>query len=257
MYHIKSIYYFSCIGILRYGATTPIPTNFSSLPLPSLSNETDLLSFSYQNPYQTSLPADRMPRRKADKEIFLYNYQAHTPDGLGMRWFTNNASLDKQRFTNLTRPLLLDLYNHVESNLPHDSTYSIKGNQLIDIVLQNTVATNGVCETHPFHLHGHKFWIHSQGTGMYNQTNKVNSDTNDPILRDTLTLHASSYSYLTPNRTSQNYLKPCGWIKLRLLSNNPGLWLLHCHIGSHLFMGMVVLIKEDIEHLTMNYLSQH
>ena len=56
----------------------------------------------------------------------------------------------------------------MNENLPNDVIYSLQQNQLVDIVIQNTVAINGVCESHPFHLHGHKFWIHSYGTGLYN-----------------------------------------------------------------------------------------
>jgi len=174
-----------------------------------------------------------------------------------LRWAINNGTLDELRLINLTQPLLYDVYNGIESNLPNDIIYSITQNQLVDIVFQNTVATNGVCESHPFHLHGHKFWIHSQGTGMYNSSEKTNPDTNSPVLRDTLILYASSYSHLAPNRSKTNYLMPCGWTKIRFLANNPGLWLLHCHIGSHLFMGMAVLFKENLEHIAMNFISQN
>jgi len=198
-----------------------------------------------------------MPTRSADKEIYLYTYQARTPDGLGMRWFMNGAALDDVQLTNLTRPLLFDLYNGIEENLPNNLTYSISQNELVDIVFQNTVATNGVCESHPFHLHGHKFWLYSQGTGQYNSSEQQTPDTNSPVLRDTFTLYASSYSNLAPNRTPTNHLKPCGWTKVRFIANNPGLWLLHCHIGSHFLMGMTILLKEDIEHLVMNYMTQN
>ncbi|CAF1122258.1 unnamed protein product [Adineta ricciae] len=247
----------SCSAILRYSTYINDKSDPSSLPLPILANEEELRSFSFQNPFKTLLINDRMPKRTADQELFLYNYQSRTKNGLGMRWFTNNATLDKLRLINLTQPLIYDAYNGIEDNFPHDVTYSIKQNQLVDIVLQNTVATNGVCETHPFHLHGHKFWIHSQGRGMYNSSMKQTPDSANPILRDSLTLYASSYDYLTPNRSALNYLKACGWIKLRFIADNPGLWLLHCHIGSHFYMGMNILLKEDIEHLSMNFLSQN
>jgi FtsP/CotA-like multicopper oxidase with cupredoxin domain len=42
-----------------------------------------------------------------------------------------------------------------------------------------------------------------------------------------------------------------------MIADNPGLWMLHCHIGAHAFMGMSVLFKEDINHLSMEYLAQH
>jgi hypothetical protein len=250
-------FYFSCTGILRYSTISAIPTNLSSYSLPSLSSAEDLRLSSFNNPYEALLDTNSMPIRSADQEIFLYNYQAHTSDGLGIRWLTNNGSLDNLRLSNLTQPLLYDLYNGNKQNLPNNVIYSTKQNQLVDIVFQNTVALNGVCETHPFHLHGHKFWMHSQGTGTYDISTKPIHDISNPVLRDTLALYASSYSNLAPNRTTANYLTTCGWVKIRFIANNPGLWLLHCHIGSHLFMGMSVLIKEDIEHLAMNYLSQN
>jgi FtsP/CotA-like multicopper oxidase with cupredoxin domain len=200
-----------------------------------------------------------MPRRSADKEIYLRSFESPTltPDGFSLRWVINNGSLDELRLKNLTRPLLFDLYNGIKENLPNNVIYSINQNQLVDIVFQNTVAVTSVCQAHPFHLHGHKFWVHSQGTGQYNSSEKLTSDTNSPVLRDTVTLYATSYLYSTSNRTLENYLKPCGWVKIRLIADNPGLWLLHCHIGAHTVTGMSVLIKEDIEHLVMNYMSQN
>lgn len=247
----------SCTGVLRYSSVTTIPTDLSTLPAPSLATIDELLSFAYSNPYEPLLDIDQMPRRQADKEIYLHNFQARTSDGSGMRWYINNATLDHPRLSNLTRPLLFDVYNGIEENIPRDATYSIDRNQLIDVVLQNTVATNGVCESHPFHIHGHKFWIHSHGIGSYNSTVASTPVNSNPILRDSLTLYATSYSHLTPNRTSANYLQPCGWVKIRFLADNPGLWLLHCHIGSHLLMGMNALFKEDVEHLNMNYISRN
>ena len=250
-------FHFSCTGVLRYTENSVVPSNLSSLPSPTLPTQEDLRLFAFTNPYQPLSAIDQMPRRTADKELFIRTTQAHTPDGLGMRWLMNDASFDNMRLMNLTRPLLFDIYNGIEDTLPKDVVYATDQNQLIDIVLQNTVATNGVCESHPFHLHGHKFWIHSQGTGVYDVTLNTSPTSDSPVLRDSLTLYASSYSNLAPNRSVTNYQKPCGWVKLRFVADNPGLWLLHCHVASHLFMGMTVLIKEDASHLAMCYLSQN
>ena len=252
------LFLFQLYRYIRYSTySSAIPTNLSSLSSPSLSDNEDLRLFSFNNPFETLLDINQMPQRSPDKEFFFYTSQIHTSDGTGIRWAINNSTLDKLRLSNLTQALLYDVYNGIEAHLPTDAIYSITQNQLIDIVFQNTVALNGICESHPFHLHGHKFWIHSQGTGAYNSSEKPNPDTDSPVLRDTLTLYASSYSHLAPNISTTNYLQPCGWTKIRLLANNPGLWLLHCHIGSHLFMGMSVLMKEDIEHLIMNFMSQN
>ncbi|CAF5126200.1 unnamed protein product, partial [Rotaria sp. Silwood1] len=121
----------------------------------------------------------------------------------------------------------------------------------------NTVALNGICESHPMHMHGHKFWIHSYGTEMYDSAKNILPNIHDPVLRDSLMVYASSYAYYVSDRNVTNHRKPCGWAKLRLIANNPGLWMFHCHIGAHSFMGMNILLKEDIQHLSMIYLSQN
>ena len=154
-------------------------------------------------------------------------------------------------------PLLFNLYNGNSQHVLNDVTYTINHNELVDIVIQNTVALNGVCESHPFHLHGHKFWLHSYGTGMYDKLSSTSVPITYPVLRDTVILYASEYAYFTLNRNASNHLQPCGWIKLRLVADNPGLWMLHCHIGAHSFMGMNILLKEYINNLKMEYLSQH
>ena len=152
---------------------------------------------------------------------------------------------------NITAPLLLDLSHGFEENLPHDVVYTIEHNELIDIVIQNTVALNGVCESHPMHLHGHSFWIHSHGTGLYDPKKNLWPDVREPVLRDSMMMYATEYPYFAANRNVSNHRKPCGWTKIRFVADNPGLWMLHCHIGAHSLMGMTVFLKEDVKHLSM------
>ena len=198
-----------------------------------------------------------MPRRATEREYFFFNTQEHVANGLGVRWMINNATFTMSDMKNMTTPLLFDLYDGNEQNLPNDVTYTVEANELVDIILQNTVALNGVCESHPFHLHGHKFWVHSHGAGAYNKSAGNLSSTAYPVLRDSVVLHASDHAYFTPNRNTSNHRQPCGWIKLRMIGDNPGLWMLHCHIGAHAMMGMQALIKEASSQLSMEYLPQH
>jgi FtsP/CotA-like multicopper oxidase with cupredoxin domain len=252
--------YFSCIGILRYGLQPRNSVDISTLELPFLFNETSLMLFTFMDRYQTLLKNERMPpghNGRADVEIILNATQEYTADGLGIRWMVNGAAFDMTSLQNLTTPLLIDLYNGNEQNLPRNVVYTLEQNQLVDIVIQNTVALNGVCESHPIHIHGHKFWVHSYGVGLYVAKTNIWPDKDDPVLRDTLMVYASSYAYFTVNRTTQNHGKPCGWTKFRMIADNPGLWLLHCHIGAHSYMGMNVLLKEGIDHLSMIYLNQN
>ena len=85
---------------------------------------------------------------------------------------------------------------------------------------------------HPFHLHGHVFWIMATSqdqyfpwnTDLYSQLNSTSSNdyTANPMRRDTLTIDAY------------------GWALIRFRSDNPGLWAFHCHIAWHLEAGLLM-----------------
>ncbi|CAM8899830.1 unnamed protein product [Rhodiola kirilowii] len=84
-------------------------------------------------------------------------------------------------------------------------------------------------ETHPWHLHGHDFWVLGYGKGKFD----INKDPKgynlvNPIMKNTVPVH------------------PYGWTALRFRADNPGTWAFHCHIEAH-FMGMGVVFEEGIE----------
>ncbi|KAE8691244.1 hypothetical protein F3Y22_tig00110890pilonHSYRG00167 [Hibiscus syriacus] len=87
-------------------------------------------------------------------------------------------------------------------------------------------------ETHPWHLHGHDFWVLGYGEGKldkFNDPRKYNLV--NPIMKNTVPVH------------------PYGWTALRFRADNPGAWAFHCHIESHFFMGMGVVFAEGVEML--------
>ncbi|CAG8591856.1 17149_t:CDS:2, partial [Cetraspora pellucida] len=91
----------------------------------------------------------------------------------------------------------------------------------VEIVLFNK---NGA--DHPFHLHGHNFFIIGISSA---EKHPVISKYNlvDPPLRDTLTVPAN------------------GWAVIRYIINNPGVWAFHCHIEWHVELGMVFQLIEQ------------
>ena len=74
-----------------------------------------------------------------------------------------------------------------------------------------------------FHLHGHTFWILGQGDGLFvpGTSNKTFTLTNPPR-RDTLTIPGY------------------GWMAIRFVADNPGLWAFHCHITWHMAAGLLM-----------------
>lgn len=90
--------------------------------------------------------------------------------------------------------------------------------QVVDILL-----TNFDENAHPFHLHGHKFWVMGTSTDEYFSWDTYGSlNTTNPPQKDTIVV--ASY----------------GWILLRFINDNPGLWAFHCHIAWHLEAGLMM-----------------
>ena len=64
---------------------------------------------------------------------------------------------------------------------------------------------------HPFHLHGHTFWVIA--TSERPDAEKLYAA--NYARRDTVTIPAN------------------GWVKIGFVADNPGIWAAHCHIGAH------------------------
>ncbi|GAU19752.1 hypothetical protein TSUD_78780 [Trifolium subterraneum] len=109
--------------------------------------------------------------------------------------------------------------------------YRLQFNITVDVILQNANTMNkNNSETHPWHLHGHDFWVLGYGKGKFD----VN---NDP----------KNYNLANPIRKNTVPVHPFGWTALRFRSDNPGVWAFHCHIESHFYMGMGVVFEEGID----------
>ncbi|KAI9044657.1 uncharacterized protein KD926_011627 [Aspergillus affinis] len=101
--------------------------------------------------------------------------------------------------------------------------YDFGSNSSVRLVFENAFST-----LHPMHLHGHDFWVLSEGPGRWNGT-IVNPE--NPLRRDTHLMMPGS-----PEDPSHLVLQ---WDQ-----DNPGVWPLHCHISIHSSAGMVILALE-------------
>ncbi|KAF8672972.1 hypothetical protein HU200_049040 [Digitaria exilis] len=117
--------------------------------------------------------------------------------------------------------------------MPLEPTYKamlvqrFKHGAMVEIVFQSTTMLQG--DSNPMHLHGHDMMVLAQGLGNYDLVKDVASyNLVNPVVKNTV---------LVPNR---------GWIAIRFVANNPGVWFMHCHYEFHLVMGMAaVFIVEN------------
>ncbi|KAL4194759.1 hypothetical protein AMTRI_Chr05g70080 [Amborella trichopoda] len=112
-----------------------------------------------------------------------------------------------------------------------NAVYKLKLGSTVDVILQNAnLLTEGTSEVHPWHLHGHDFWVLGFGDGRFNWQ------------RD-----AARFNLKDPPRKNTVALFPYGWTAIRFVADNPGVWAFHCHIEPHLHMGMGVVIAEGVD----------
>uniref|UniRef100_A0A0R0EHK2 L-ascorbate oxidase n=1 Tax=Glycine max TaxID=3847 RepID=A0A0R0EHK2_SOYBN len=110
-----------------------------------------------------------------------------------------------------------------------NGVYMFNLNEVVDVILQNAnqLIGNG-SEIHPWHLHGHDFWVLGYGEGKFKSGDVKKFNFTQAPLRNTAVIF------------------PYGWTALRFKADNPGVWAFHCHIEPHLHMGMGVVFAEGV-----------
>ena len=121
---------------------------------------------------------------------------------------------------------------------------------------------------HPIHIHGHTVHILKVGYGEYDsETGLLESSSRDITCTDTgddfETLDESfcnnprfrspdkvTLSINTTNVRKDTFNVPSGgYIVVQFRSDNPGYWLLHCHIELHQRWGMALIMREAVDEI--------
>ncbi|XP_010420960.1 PREDICTED: L-ascorbate oxidase [Camelina sativa] len=191
------------------------------------------------------------PPKKYRKRLILLNTQ-NLIDGY-TKWAINNVSLMtpatpylgsvkynlKLGFNRKSPPKSYRFDYDIMNPPPFPNTTTGNGiyvfpfNVTVDVILQNSNVLKGVVsEIHPWHLHGHDFWVLGYGDGKF----KPGVD-------------EKSYNLKNPPLRNTAILYPYGWTALRFVTDNPGVWFFHCHIEPHLHMGMGVVFAEGLNRI--------
>ncbi|KIW01054.1 uncharacterized protein PV09_07568 [Verruconis gallopava] len=133
----------------------------------------------------------------------------------GVFWKVNGEAIDIL----WTTPTLSYIENGTYTLPANDNGLSVTGEGWTYWTIQNDTPL-----PHPIHLHGHNFFVIGDGAGSgqgvaYNLTN--------PICRDTHTVAAG------------------GYLTIAFAIDNPGAWLMHCHIPFHISGGLGVQFLEN------------
>ena len=169
-------------------------------------------------PIESLVPIVALDATNDDIE-FTYDVTV-APNGASpnlFKWYLSGTTFESQ----YGDPTLVHLIEN--GTLP---TYS--GNLILDIPDNEwvyVIVESGIPVPHPVHLHGHDFHILAEGAGSFDSSVVLNLK--NPARRDTALLPAA------------------GYIVLAFQTDNPGAWLMHCHIGWHVSMGFALQIVEQ------------
>ncbi|KAI3394203.1 hypothetical protein diail_3018 [Diaporthe ilicicola] len=105
---------------------------------------------------------------------------------------------------------------------------------------------------HPFHMHGHSVQVVGWGPGRYDASSSSSSSPPPPssarvgaaLAATTATATTTTWNLANPLRRDTFTVPAESHVVIRFRADNPGIWVLHCHVAWHLEAGMLVSFLE-------------
>lgn len=144
-------------------------------------------------------------------------FLATSDDGRIFRWFLNGGFMD----VNYTQPTLQSLAQGNNGSISNVAYIDGDDDTWVYFVIQNQFFA-----AHPIHLHGHDFSLLGQGEGIFDSSLVGSLVFDNPPRRDTAMLEGN------------------GWTVIAFQTDNPGAWLMHCHIVWHVDGGLAMQFVE-------------
>ncbi|KAL4899005.1 hypothetical protein BDW74DRAFT_171840 [Aspergillus multicolor] len=220
-YWLRAIYQTACNGleienadvrgILRYTGSD-LSSDPTSLQWDSIINSCG------DEPYDRLVPyVQKTVGRAVDQTNLNVGWYYDLPE-LYFHWTLGSKALT----IDWSKPTVKRIYDN-ESIFPSEyNIYEVpNADQWTYWVIQDVGLVNA---HHPFHLHGHDFYILAEGRGIYTPFVKLNRD--NPPRRDTATMAGT------------------GFLVIAFESDNPGSWLMHCHIAWHASQNLALQFVE-------------
>ncbi|KAK5193701.1 hypothetical protein LTR99_006070 [Exophiala xenobiotica] len=148
-------------------------------------------------------------------------------DGLVYQWFINNGVMN----VNYSRSTLEMLDSGVNSSTFSNPVILSQANVWVYFVIQNQFFAS-----HPMHIHGHDVSVLGTGTGAWSSSLTNTLNFKNPMRRDTVMLQGSA----GPGN-------PAGYTVIGFQTDNPGAWVMHCHILWHVDDGLALQFIERPE----------
>ncbi|KAJ4270463.1 hypothetical protein NW762_002145 [Fusarium torreyae] len=197
----------NALGIVSYASNSSTPTTKGREYEDKCQDE----------PYESIVPV--LPRNVGppDMEVFENANRSWNEDGI-IKWALNSTTM----IAEWGQPSLLKLNTNSSFTNSNAVIRIPKKDAWVYLAIETEQDIS-----HPIHLHGFDYHILAQGPGPYGRNVTLNKD--NPPRRDTALLPAK------------------GHLVIAFLTDNPGVWLMHCHIGWHAAEGfsLQLIVRED------------
>ncbi|KAL6243517.1 hypothetical protein RBB50_009510 [Rhinocladiella similis] len=145
-------------------------------------------------------------------------------DGLVYQWFINNGVMN----VNYSMSTLEKLDSGLNGSTFSNPVVLDQANEWVYFVIQNQFFAS-----HPMHIHGHDVSVLGTGTGPWSSDLTSTLNFKNPMRRDTVMLQGSA----GPGN-------PAGYTVIGFETDNPGAWVMHCHILWHVDDGLALQFIE-------------
>ncbi|KAK4941553.1 hypothetical protein LTR10_018572 [Elasticomyces elasticus] len=160
-------------------------------------------------------------------------------DGLVFQWYINNGVIA----VNYSTPTigLLDSAQGANNSAISNAVVLNEANTWVYFVIQNQFFAS-----HPMHVHGHDVSVLGTGTQTWDSSLTSTLNFENPMRRDTVVLQGSA----GPGN-------PAGYTVIGFETDNPGAWLMHCHIVWHVDDGLALqFIERPNDIVSQKYTSK-
>ncbi|CAK9305034.1 unnamed protein product [Gordionus sp. m RMFG-2023] len=178
--------------------------------------------------------------QRVDHKIFLFTDSYLIDEDIPM---FNNIS-----FRHPSAPLLSQYYDVPDRELCNINThpqcasefcscthmYEIELGAVVEVIVIDE-GLNGEYDIHSIHLHGYSFAVLAQekiGNNVsvhqikeMDSQGRLTRNLADPIIKDSVAIPEG------------------GYVIIRFIADNPGFWMLHCHLDFHFLKGMALIFK--------------
>lgn len=135
-------------------------------------------------------------------------------------WYLNSTSMQVA----WENPTLLQVWNEATNFSSSSGVIEVPNtNEWVYLLINTSIPV-----AHPIHLHGHDFFILAQGVNPW----------------DGITI-----SHPNPPRRDTAMLESSGYLLIAFETDNPGAWLMHCHIGWHTSEGFALQFIERYDEI--------